>query len=126
MRNRLGKKRDDIEKVQQIVWENCQECTSEVTAVKEHLISEINKITGNLLHDLREQKNKVYLGIDKSFANIDEKLDLLEDFEMIAKNKTVFEVETSKLERFRCVRDELEFRFSKTNSLQYSDLCEVW
>ena len=94
--------------------ENCQECTSEVIARKDYLISEINQIAGNLVRDIAEQKNKVDIGINKTFAYIDNKLDLVKDFETIAKNKAVFEVETPKLVRFKNMKDEIQFRFSET------------
>ena len=114
MKEILQKKKHDIAKVQQIVAENCQECTSEVIARKEYLINEINQIAGNLVRDITEQKNTVDIGINKSFAYIGEKLDLVKDFETIAKNKTVFEVETPKLVRFKNAKDEIQFRFSET------------
>ena len=114
MRDTLEQKKANIEKVKGIVVENCRECTSEVKARRDHLIREINQRTGDLLHDIEEQKNKVCLGISKAFANIDEKFDLLKDFESIAKNKAVFRVEIPKLVRFRHARDEIQFDFSRT------------
>ena len=114
MRDILEQKKANVEKVQGIVMENCLEGTSEVKARRDYLIKEINLRTGALLYDIEEQKNKVCLGIRKAFANIDEKFDLLKDFEAIAKNKTVFRVEIPKLVKFRHARDEIEFDFSRT------------
>ena len=114
MKDTLQKKKDDIVKVRQMVAENCQECTKEVITRKDHLIREINQIAEKLVGDITEHKNKVDTGINKTFVYIDEKLDLVKDFEIIAKSKAILEVETQKLARFKDVKDEIQFSFSET------------
>ena len=107
----LQKKKEELKKVQKIVAQNCQDCTSEVRNVKADLINKINHKAEQLVEEITGQKDKTDSRINKEIANIDEKLVMAKDFEKIAKNKAIFEVDKKKLEKFTSAKSEIQSRF---------------
>ena len=116
MKQTLQKRKDDFLKVQKAVSQNCQECTLDIIDVKTDLINEINQKAAELVHDITEPKSKVDSRVSEAVANIDEKLVVVKEFEMVAMNKSIFEVETKKLQKFKCAKDQIKSTFSETIS----------
>ena len=114
MKDTLQRKKDDFLKVQKTVSQNCQECTLDIIDVKTDLVNEINQRAAELVHDITEQKSKVDSRVSEAIANIDEKLIMVKEFEVVAMNKSIFEVETKKLQKFKCAKDEIKSTISET------------
>ena len=115
MKDTLEKKMDDYLKVEQIVGESCRECTSEVKDMKADLITKINQRTEKLLNYIAIHKNRTHTRTEKEIKSIHEKLALVQDFQKFAENKTVMDIETKKLEKFKYTKDEIISRSFETS-----------
>ena len=116
MKNTLEKKIDDYLKVEQIVVESCRECASEVKDMKADLITKINQRTEKLLNYIAIHKNRTHTRTEKEIKSIHEKLALVQDFQKFAENKTVMDIETKKLQKFKYTKDEINSRSFETTS----------
>ena len=116
MKDTLEKKMDDYLKVEQIVVESCRECTSEVKDMKADLITKINQRTEKLLNYIAIHKNRTHTRTEKKIKSIHEKLALVQDFQKFAENKTVMDIETKKLQKFKYTKDEINSRSFETTS----------
>ena len=116
MKETLQKKKDDLLASQKIVAQNCQECTLEIIDMKAKLINEIDRRAANLVFDITEHKKKADARINEEVAEIDEKFAIVNSIEEITNKKTIFEVETEKLENVKYAKNKIQSRFSGTTN----------
>ena len=128
MKDALKEKKDGFLKVQKIMVDNCRECASEVKDLQTYITRKINQRVGNLFHYITEHQNKTDFKTNKAIDTIDEHLAVLKDFEKIAKNKTVLEIEMNTLEKFKRTKDEIKSRFlepTRYTILNYAKCGEI-
>ena len=70
--------------------QNCEQCTLEINNVKADLKSEIDRKAASLVYNIAEHKKKIDARVNKVIVNIDEKLDIVNNFEIIANAATIF------------------------------------
>ena len=116
MKETLQKKKDDLLASQKIVAQNCRECTLEIIDMKAVLISEIDRRAANLVFDITEHKKRVDACISEEVTEIDEKFAIVNGIEEITNMKTIFEVETEKLENVKYAKSKIQSRFSGTTN----------
>ena len=114
MKETLQKKKDDLLASQKIVAQNCQECTLEINDVTMNLKSEIDRRAASLVYDITEHKKKIDARVNKVLMNIDEKLDIVNEFEAFANTATIFEVKPNMLEELKHAKNQIQSRFSET------------
>ena len=116
LKETLQKKKDELLASLKLVVQNCEQCTLEINNVKADLKSEIDRKAASLVYNIAEHKKKIDARVNKVIVNIDEKLDIVNNFEVIANTATIFEVKPDKLEELKNTRTQIQSRYSATTN----------